>query len=66
MVSNVAEFGARALAEVQQHEALKNSPVMQSAAWLEKMQANLDQIRSQIADEDLEAYRLAVAGNPAQ
>lgn len=51
--------------EVTQHEALKNSPAMQSALVIQRLQDVLDQHRSAIADEDLDAVRKLVAAPDA-
>ena len=65
-IKALADVGTAALEEAKQHEALKNSPTMIQAHVLESMQAEIDTQRSQIANEDLEAYRLAVSATPGQ
>lgn len=64
MVTALGTAATKIAAEVQQHEALKNSPEMQKAAILDQLQAVIDQHRNEIANEDIEAYRLAVAATP--
>jgi hypothetical protein len=65
-ITSVANVGSAALKEAQQHEGLKNSPAMIQAHVLDAQQAEIDRQRKLIANEDLEAYRLAVAATPRQ
>lgn len=60
-ITAVANVGTAAFKEAQQHEGLKNSPAMVQAHVLDAQQAEIDRQRKLIANEDLDAYRLAVA-----
>ena len=72
--TNVVTAVANALTavtdEIKQHEALNNSPQMQAALVVHRLQEVLDKQREAIANEDLDAIRLLVAApdvnpNPA-
>lgn len=64
MVQAIFTAGGKLADEAKQHEALKNSPALQAQYVLDGLQKEIDRNRNMIADEDLEAYRIAVAGNP--
>lgn len=65
VIAAVADALTAVTTEVTQHEALKNSPAMQSALVIQRLQDVLDQHRSAIADEDLDAVRKLVAAPDA-
>jgi queuine/archaeosine tRNA-ribosyltransferase len=65
-IKSVADVGAAALKEAQQHEALMNSPELIQMHVLEAQQAHIDELRKAISNEDLETYRRIVAAGPAQ
>ena len=60
-ITAIAEALAAVSKEVTQHGALKNSPEMQRALVIQRIQEVLDQHRKDISDENLEAIRLMVA-----
>ena len=60
-VTAVADALTAVTHEITQHEALKNSPAMQNALVIHRLQEVLDQQREAIASEDLDAIRLLVA-----
>ena len=64
-VAAVADALTAVTEEIQQNQALKNSPAMQNALVVHRLQAVLDAQRSAIADEDLNAVRLLVAASDA-
>lgn len=66
MVTALADAGAKLADEAKQHEALQNSPAMQMAYVLDGLQKLIDQNRTIISNEDLDAYRIAVSGSPSQ
>lgn len=66
MIKSIADVGRAAFEEAKQHEALNNSPEMQKALVLDRLQAHIDEQRKAIANEDLETYRRIVAATPAQ
>lgn len=66
MVTAIADATSNITKKVMQHEALNNSPEQQKAAILDQLQAVIDQHRSEISNEDIDAYRLAVAAVPIQ
>jgi len=65
VIAAVADALTAVTTEVTQHEALQNSPAMQSALVIQRLQDVLDQHRAAIADEDLAAVRKLVAAPDA-
>jgi hypothetical protein len=64
-VAAVADALTAVTEEIEQNQALKNSPAMQNALVVQRLQAVLDAQRQAIADEDLAAVRLLVAAPDA-
>ena len=65
VIAAVADALTAVTTEITQREALNNSPAMQSALVIQRLQDVLDQHRSAIADEDLDAVRKLVAAPDA-
>jgi len=61
MVTALANATTAVSKEISDRSALNNSPAMQKALVYHRMQAELDQHRQEIADEDLAAVRLMLA-----
>lgn len=65
MLKAIGDATAAVSKEITQHEALKNSPEMQKALVIHRMQELLDEQKTKINDEDLEAARRLVAAPDA-
>ena len=65
VIAAVADALTAVTTEITQHETLQNSPAMQSALVVHRLQAVLDEQRNAIADEDLDAVRKLVAAPDA-
>ena len=65
MITELADATTAVSKEVTQHEALKNSPQMQAALVIHRIQTVLDSYRKRINNEDLDEIRKMVAAPDA-
>lgn len=61
MVTKIAEATTAVTNEIAKRSDLNNSPEMQKALIIHRLQAVLDEQRKEIEDEDLEKCRLLIA-----